>query len=125
MRKTILIVVLLILALAVNGYSQNDAGKKANIELLKSLKKAESADLDQSKPLTFNSETDLIIKEDGTRVSGTELELIMASCDFVPEPYINDKKEVIAFLLRPTSEEEKTKMLEAMKERNSAKTTKD
>ncbi len=74
------------------------------------LKKAWPGDVDVSKPLQFNSMTTPMYTEDGTRLSEEELARLLNSGDYVAEPYMDEKKEIKAFVLRPVTEKERKTM---------------
>lgn len=84
-------------------------------EHLKGLTKAGPNDLDPSKPLKFDGESIPVYTEDGKKLRGMELMQAVMSGDFVPEPYIDERKEVKAIVLRKASEEEKKRTQDLQK----------
>jgi peroxiredoxin len=77
---------------------------------LKGLKKAGPEDLDRSKQIMLDPESTTVYFEDGKQIKGNEFMQVMMSGNYVPEPYVDEQKEIKAFVLRPATEEEKKQM---------------
>jgi len=82
-------------------------------EFLKGLVKASEEDLGQQQ-IMLDGESIPVYKTDGTRVKGMELMQMMMKNEYYPDIYIDESKEIKAFLLRPITPEEKKMMEEAM-----------
>jgi peroxiredoxin len=82
-------------------------GRQVEKEWLKGLRKAGPGDLDLTKPIPFDPDVTPVYLEDGERVKSEDLMKMMPSGNYVPEPYINDRKEIKAFVLRAATKEEK------------------
>jgi len=95
---------------------QPKAVPSALAENLKGLKKAELGELDRDKEIILNPDTMPMYSPEGKRLSGKEFMDTIMSGSFVPEPFIDDKKEVKAFVFRAATEEEKKRLLAMMKE---------
>jgi peroxiredoxin len=87
------------------------SGRQASEDPLKNLKKAMPGDLDPGMQITLNPEATPVYTEGGKQVKGNEFMEAMMSGNYVPEPYINDNKEIKAFVLRAATEEEKKQIL--------------
>lgn len=81
----------------------------AQVDLSK-LHKAQATDLDFSKPLMLDGKTIPVCLSNGRQIAADSLEFYLGTGDLIPEPFINDQKEVRAFVLRTASEQEKEMM---------------
>jgi peroxiredoxin len=95
----------------VEGQNSN-LGNKIDSTYLKKLRKAELKDLDPSTPIMLNPAETPIFTDKLILISEQDFMTFMASGAYIPEPYINDQREVKAFVLRLATEQEKSKMIE-------------
>ena len=63
-------------------------------------------DLDPGQQIKFDGETIPVYTDAGKRVKGMELMQLMMSREYTPTPYIDESKDIKAFVLRPATEEE-------------------
>jgi thiol-disulfide isomerase/thioredoxin len=82
----------------------------AQVDLSK-LHKAQPTDLDFSQPLMLDGKTIPVCLENGKQISSDSLDFYLGTGNLIPEPFINDRKEVKAFVLRSASEQEKGMMM--------------
>ena len=75
------------------------------------LKKAGFQDIDFGQPIMLDGITIPVYTETQKQVQGEDFMNLMMTNDFIPEPYINDKKEIKAFVLRKATEQEKEQMM--------------
>jgi peroxiredoxin len=87
---------------------------------LKGLKKAMPGDIDPSKQIMLNPDEMPMYMENGDQIKGNKFMEAIMSGKYVPEPYIDDKKEIKAFVFRTATEDEK-KQIQAMLEQNEDK----
>ena len=95
--------------------AQNQTAIKDSVILtgedhLNGLKKAGEDDIDPSQKIMFDGESIPVYTVEGKRIKGMEMMELMMSGDYIPEPYINENKEIKAFVLRPSTDEEKIEM---------------
>lgn len=112
MKKSSLLILFLILFNFC--YAQENASIKNNNStntLLDGLKKAGPDDLDPSKPIMLDGVSIPVYSEDFKRLEGESFMKAMMSAEFIPIPYVDDKKDVKLFLLRKASDEEKKQMM--------------
>jgi thiol-disulfide isomerase/thioredoxin len=76
----------------------------------KDLKKAQPSDIDQSGPMMLNPMVTPIYDENLKYLNPEEAMNFIFSGDYTPEPYIDNNKDVKAFVLRKSTELEKAKM---------------
>lgn len=88
----------------------------ALLEKLQGLSKALPGDLDPNKQIMLNPDTMPMYLEDGTRLLGKNFFDSMMSGNYVPEPYLNQNKDIRAFVLRKATEEEKRQLLSMMEQ---------
>lgn len=86
---------------------------------LQGLKKAEAGDLDPNKQIVLNPEVMPMYLPDGTKLAGKEFMDSIMSGDYVPEPYLDNDKEIKAFVFRAASPEEKKQFLSMMEREES------
>lgn len=82
----------------------------AQVDLSK-LHKAQPTDLDFSQPLMLDGKTIPVCLSNGRQIAVDSLEFYLGTGELIPEPFINDQKEIKAFVLRTTSEQEKKMMM--------------
>jgi thiol-disulfide isomerase/thioredoxin len=82
----------------------------AQVDLSK-LHKAQPTDLDFSQPLMLDGKTIPVCLENGKQIPSDSLDFYLGTGNLIPEPFINDRKEVKAFVLRCASEQEKGMMM--------------
>ena len=82
----------------------------AQVDLSK-LHKAQPTDLDFSQPLMLDGKTIPVCLSNGRQIPADSLEFYLGTGNLIPEPFINDRKEVKAFVLRTASEQEKGMMM--------------
>lgn len=82
----------------------------AQVDLSK-LHKAQPTDLDFSQPLMLDGKTIPVCLENGKQISSDSLDFYLGTGNLIPEPFINDRKEVKAFVLRYASEQERGMMM--------------
>ena len=82
----------------------------AQVDLSK-LHKAQQADLDFSQPLMLDGKTIPVCLSNGRQIPADSLDFYLGTGNLIPEPFINDRKEVKAFVLRTASEQEKGMMM--------------
>ena len=82
----------------------------AQVDLSK-LHKAQPTDLDFSQPLLLDGKTIPVCLENGKQIPSDSLDFYLGTGNLIPEPFINDRKEVKAFVLRCASEQEKGMMM--------------
>jgi peroxiredoxin len=111
-KKSFLLLIITIITGTV-GFSQTTEIKSPLSDSLKGLRIETKQDsllpsmkLDGSVP---------IYDENGKNISGMDVITAMQSGNGIPVRYINEKKEVKAYVLRPTTEEEKKKIKEKFK----------
>lgn len=100
--------------MAQEGIKENekDLSKK---DFLKGLTKAGEGDLNPETPIMFDGVSIPVYSENGDKIEGMKLMELMMKGIYMPEPYINDKKEIKAFVLRKATEEEKIQMQQMQK----------
>lgn len=91
------------------------SGKGSLEDLLRGLKKAAPGDIPADRQIVLNPDVMPIYSVDGKKLAGREFVETIMTGNFVPEPYIDEKKDVKAFVLRAATEEEK-KQIQAMME---------
>lgn len=110
--KSALLISLLLLNLG-NGIAQNETSVestvKENKDFLAGLTKADMRDLKESQ-LMIDGESIPVYMFDGSRLRGPELMEVFMSGDFTPEPYVDEQKELQAFVMREATPEEKEQM---------------
>jgi peroxiredoxin len=74
---------------------------------LSNLHKAEDDEIDHSKPLMLDGISIPVFDLNHHQITPDSLQYFLISGDYVPEPYVNDKKEVKAFVFRLLTEEER------------------
>lgn len=74
------------------------------------LKKAGFEDIDPGQPIMLDGITIPVYTDSLKRVQGLDFMKIMMTNEYIPEPYLNDKKEIQAFVLRKATEQEKSQM---------------
>ena len=82
----------------------------AQVDLSK-LHKAQQADLDFSQPLMLDGKSIPVCLSTGRQIPADSLDFYLGTGNLIPEPFINDRKEVKAFVLRTASEQEKGMMM--------------
>ena len=82
----------------------------AQVDLSK-LHKAQPTDLDFSQPLMLDGKSIPVCLSTGRQIPADSLDFYLGTGNLIPEPYINDRKEVKAFVLRTASEQEKGMMM--------------
>ena len=82
----------------------------AQVDLSK-LHKAQPPDLDFSQPLMLDGKSIPVCLSTGRQISADSLDFYLGTGNLIPEPFINDRKEVKAFVLRTASEQEKGMMM--------------
>jgi thiol-disulfide isomerase/thioredoxin len=82
----------------------------AQVDLSK-LIKAQPADLDFSQPLMLDGKTIPVCLSNGRQIPADSLDFYLGTGNLIPEPFINDRKEVKAFVLRYASEQERGMMM--------------
>ena len=102
------------------GYSQitepkNDTKSEHQENPLKDLKKAGHEDLDPSKPIMLDPSSTPIYFENLTKLKEDDFMKAMMSGEYVPEPYVDNDKNLKAFVLRKATDLEKKQMLEMQK----------
>jgi peroxiredoxin len=129
MTKRIWLIAFAMVIIVSNGIAQvtnleQGTVVKKNIDLLKGLKKAEPGDIDAGKPLMLDPSATPIYSDNLSLIEGDEFMRIMMSGDYIPEPYIDNNKEVKAFVLRKATEQEKAQMKEMQGDMQSEKQNK-
>ena len=112
MKKSSLLILFLILLNFC--YAQENASIKNNKStnpLLEGLKQAGPDDIDPSKPIMLDGVSVPVYSDDFKRLEGESFMKAMMSAEFVPIPYVDEKKDIKLFLLRKASDEEKKQML--------------
>jgi thiol-disulfide isomerase/thioredoxin len=82
----------------------------AQVDLSK-LHKAQPTDLDFSQPLMLDGKSIPVCLSTGRQIPADSLDFYLGTGNLIPEPFINDRKEVKAFVLRTASEQEKGMMM--------------
>jgi thiol-disulfide isomerase/thioredoxin len=82
----------------------------AQVDLSK-LHKAQPTDLDFSQPLMLDGKSIPVCLSTGRQIPADSLGFYLGTGNLIPEPFINDRKEVKAFVLRTASEQEKGMMM--------------
>ena len=77
----------------------------AQVDLSK-LHKAQPTDLDFSQPLMLDGKSIPVCLSTGRQIPADSLDFYLGTGNLIPEPFINDRKEVKAFVLRTASEQE-------------------
>jgi peroxiredoxin len=113
MKKRIFMVFLAMTSILYHSYSQVSKDTSSYIvNPLQNLKKAGPGDIDAGTPIMLNPATTLMYFENFEVIKEAEFMKIMMAGDYIPEPYVNEKKEVKAFVFRKATEFEKAKMME-------------
>ena len=100
--------------------AEADSGSNPSLaEKLQGLKKAETGDLDPNKQILLNPDVMPMYLPDGKRLEGKEFMESIMSGDYVPEPYLDNDKEIKAFVFRAASPEEKKQFLSMMEQEES------
>jgi thiol-disulfide isomerase/thioredoxin len=95
------------------GFSQSTDSNAFHANTLKGLRVETKQD---SLPPSMKLDGSIpIYDENGGRISGMEVIKAMQSGEGIPVRYIDDNKEVKAYVLRPTTEEEKKKIKDKLK----------
>jgi thiol-disulfide isomerase/thioredoxin len=84
---------------------------QAQIDLSK-LHKAQENELDHSKPMMLDGISIPVCTMDGRQIGPDSLGYYLSSGELIPEPYLNDQKQIKAFVLRKTSEDERHMMMQ-------------
>jgi len=82
----------------------------AQVDLSK-LHKAQPTDLDFSQHLVLDGKSIPVCLSTGRQIPADSLDFYLGTGNLIPEPFINDRKEVKAFVLRTASEQEKGMMM--------------
>ena len=117
MKKATFLLIFIFLIAFNRGYTCSNLIKIDSTEFvkegyLKGLRKANAKDIDPSKKIRLDGVTVPVYTIDGNKVQGMEMMQLLVSGDFLPEQYINEEKEVKAFVLRKATEQEKKRSLE-------------
>jgi thiol-disulfide isomerase/thioredoxin len=119
MKNKLLLVLICIIAIPFIGFSQSADSKAFYTDTLKGLRKETKQD---SLPSSMKLDGSIpIYDETGKKIGGMEVIKAMQSGEGVPVRYINDSKEIKAYVLRPTTEEEKKKIKDKLKTVGAAK----
>jgi peroxiredoxin len=83
----------------------------AQIDLSK-LHKAQANELDFSQPMMLDGISIPVCTMDGRQIGPDSLGYYLSSGALIPEPFVNDQKQIKAFVLRKSSEDEKRMMMQ-------------
>jgi thiol-disulfide isomerase/thioredoxin len=83
----------------------------AQIDLSK-LHKAQANELDFSQPMMLDGITIPVCMMDGRQIGPDSLGYYLSSGTLIPEPFVNDQKQIQAFVLRKSSEDERHMMMQ-------------
>ncbi len=113
----ILKVIILMLLLASGTASANDSilpdsSHSTQSDPLKGLKKATFSEIDPSEPIMLDGVSIPVYSDQLIRLQGEDFMKTMMTRDFIPDPYIDQNKEVKAFVLRKATEQEKKEMVQ-------------
>lgn len=113
MKKRIFMIVFVMTSVFYHFNAQvSKDSTKYNVNPIQNLKKAGPEDIDTSKPIMLNPSITPMYFEDFEVIKEDEFMKIMMAGDYIPEPYVNNEKEVKAFVFRKATENEKAKMKE-------------
>ena len=105
MKKRIFMIFLAMTSILYHSYSQVSKDSSRHIvNPLQNLKKAGPGDIDAGTPIMLNPATTLMYFENFEVIKEAEFMKIMMAGDYIPEPYVNEKKEVKAFVFRKATE---------------------
>jgi peroxiredoxin len=90
---------------------QTHAISQAQIDLSK-LHKAQANELDFSQPMMLDGISIPVCTMDGRQIGPDSLAYYLSSGELIPEPYVNNQKEIKAFVLRKSSEDERRMMMQ-------------
>ncbi|MEY3342956.1 MAG: hypothetical protein RL090_640 [Bacteroidota bacterium] len=115
----ITIYILLLLCFSVEALAQETKqgttpSQQNTVDPLAGLRKAGPGDIDPGTPLMLNPDVTPIYLEDKTLLSSEDFMKYMMTNEYMPEPYVDDSKNVKAFVLRKSTEEEKAMMRQMM-----------
>ena len=83
----------------------------AQIDLSK-LHKAQANELDFSQPMMLDGVSIPVCMMDGRQIGPDSLGYYLSSGALIPEPFVNDQKQIKAFVLRKSSEDERRMMMQ-------------
>jgi thiol-disulfide isomerase/thioredoxin len=83
----------------------------AQIDLSK-LHKAQANELDFSQPMMLDGISIPVCTVDGKQIGPDSLAYYLSSGELIPEPFVNDQKQIKAFVLRKSSEDERRMMMQ-------------
>ena len=117
MKKSTLLLIFTFLFAWDKSYSYTNLSKNDSTEFikegyLKGLRKVNPKDIDPSKKIKLDGVSVPVYTVEGNKVQGMEMMQLLMSGDFIPEQYENNNKEVKAFVLRKSTEEEKKRSAE-------------
>jgi peroxiredoxin len=113
MKFNCLLVLAIAIALPFASYSQNIENSAFYTDTLKGLRIETKQD---SLPASMKLDGSIPIYDaSGKKIGAMEVIKAMQSGEALPTRYINDNKEIKAYVLRPTTEEEKQKIKEKLK----------
>lgn len=125
MRKLLMTLLTFVFSLTVGQAQTNDASRDTLTtkvaDPLKGLRKANFSELDPEKPLMLDGISTPVYSSSLVLISQEELMKELSGGDFIPDVYVDSSKEVKAFVLRKTTEQEKSqmiKMTESMESRS-------
>lgn len=87
----------------------------SQVSSLAGLHPASPGDIDHSQPMMIDGVTTPVFSADGLQIAPEKLGEFFSSGELTLEPYVNDKKEVKAFVFRKLTEEEQKMMGGMMK----------
>jgi len=87
----------------------------SQVSSLAGLHPASPGEIDHSKPMMIDGVTTPVFSADGLQIAPEKLGEFFSSGELTLEPYVNDKKEVKAFVFRKLTEEEQKMMGGMMK----------
>ena len=112
-RKNIILLVMSILffnSLEINAQISNSEKVNDTSNPLAGLKLAGPGDIDSGTPLMLDPMSMPMYDQQLQKINPADFMKIMMSNEYIPEPYVDEKKAVKAFVLRKATEEEKAMM---------------
>jgi peroxiredoxin len=112
MTIKLLLISTMAIVIPVLGFSQSTENQAFFADTLRGLRIETKQD---SLPKSMKLDGSVpMYNENGKKISGMEMLKALQSGDYFPVRYINNQKEVKAYVLRPTTEEEKNKLKNAL-----------
>ena len=103
----------LLFGIQINGFLAqqiNTDSTKNESTILQGLRKAGPGDIERETPMMLDPATTPMYDERFQKINPNDFMKIMMSNEFIPEPYLDEKKNVKAFVLRKATSEEKEMM---------------